>query len=195
MVFAEVAGSIHGDRWAALSTRPVLADDDWPGFGERLSEVAEHLSARGVRLAFHHHMGTVVQSAADIDRLMAATSDGVGLLVDTGHLSFAGADPVAVLRAHAGRVAHVHCKDVRADALARALAGDCSFLDAVLDGAFTVPGDGVVDFAGLLRVLREHGYDGWLVVEAEQDPAKAHPLTYARLGHTTLQELVAATGL
>ena len=195
MVFAEVTGSIHGDRRAALSTRPVLPDGAWPGFGERLSEVAEQLLARGVRLAFHHHMGTVVQSAADVDRLMAATSGAVGLLVDTGHLTFAGADPVAVLRAHAGRVHHVHCKDVRPDALARALAGDWSFLDAVLDGVFTVPGDGAVDFATLLRVLREHDYSGWLVVEAEQDPAKAHPLTYACLGHATLKALVAETGL
>ena len=195
MVFAEVAGSIQGDRRAPLSTRPVLPDGEWPGFGERLSEVAEHTLARGVRLAFHHHVGTVVQSAADIDRLMDVTSDAVGLLVDTGHLTFAGVDSLAVLRAHAGRVHHVHCKDVRADALSRALAGDWSFLEAVLAGVFTVPGDGVVDFAALLRVLREHGYGGWLVVEAEQDPAKAHPLTYARLGHATLKRLVTQTGL
>jgi len=186
MVFAEGHGSTDGDPSAPLSRRPILADAHWTQFCARLNEVAKHLRQRGVRLAFHHHMGTVVQTEAEIDRLMAATTDDVGLLLDTGHLVFAGGDPVAVARRHAQRIVHVHCKDVRRDVLNDALAGDRSFLRAVLDSVFTVPGDGSIDFPAVLTELRRGGYEGWLVVEAEQDPAKAHPLTYARMGFTNL---------
>jgi inosose dehydratase len=186
MVFAEGHGSTDGEPSAPLSRRPILADAHWPQFCARLNEVAKHLRQRGVRLAFHHHMGTVVQTEAEIDRLMAATTDDVGLLLDTGHLVFAGGDPVAVARRHAQRIVHVHCKDVRRDVLNDALAGDRSFLRAVLDSVFTVPGDGSIDFPAVLTELRRGGYEGWLVVEAEQDPAKAHPLTYARMGFTNL---------
>jgi inosose dehydratase len=194
MVFAEGHGSTDGDPKAALSRRPILADRDWPLFCARLNEVALHLRQRGVRLGFHHHMGTVVQTEAEIDRLMAATSDDVGLLLDTGHLVFAGGDPVAVARRHAGRIVHVHCKDVRRDVMNAMLAGDRSFLDAVLAGIFTVPGDGSIDFGATLAELRRGGYSGWLVVEAEQDPAKAHPLTYARMGFANLGAAAAAAG-
>jgi len=186
MVFAEGHGSTDGDPSAPLSRRPILADAHWTQFCARLNEVAKHLRQRGVRLAFHHHMGTVVQTEAEIDRLMAATTDDVGLLLDTGHLVFAGGDPLAVARRHAQRIVHVHCKDVRRDVLDAALAGDRSFLRAVLDSVFTVPGDGSIDFPAVLTELRRAGYQGWLVVEAEQDPAKAHPLTYARMGFTNL---------
>lgn len=195
MVFAEGHGSTDGDPDAALSARPVLADSEWGGFCSRLDAVARHLRHQGVRLAFHHHMGTVIQTEAEIDRLMAETSDDVGLLLDTGHLVFAGGDPVAVARRHANRIAHVHCKDVRADVLARVLREDRSFLGAVLDGVFTVPGDGSIDFAAVLAQLRPADYAGWLVVEAEQDPAKAHPLTYARMGFTNLKTAAEAAGL
>ena len=194
MVFAEGHGSTDGDRHAPLSRRPVLADAQWPAFCDRLNTVARHLRTRGVRLAFHHHMGTVVQTGDDIDRLMAGTDDDVGLLLDTGHLVFAGADPVAVAKRHGARIAHVHCKDVRASVLDDVIARDESFLDAVLDGVFTVPGDGAIDFPAVLRELRRHDYTGWLVVEAEQDPAKAHPLTYARMGHDKLTDAAEAAG-
>ncbi len=194
MVFAEGHGSTDGDPTAPLSRRPVLPDVAWPAFCGRLDEVAAHLRRRGVRLAFHHHMGTVVQTEAEIDRLMAGTSDDVGLLLDTGHLAFAGGDPVAVARRHAGRIAHVHCKDVRAGVLASVLGDDRSFLRAVLDGVFTVPGDGSIDFPAVLRELARGGYAGWLVVEAEQDPAKAHPLTYATMGHDNLARAAAGAG-
>jgi inosose dehydratase len=195
MVFAEGHGSTDGDPAKPLSRRPVLADDAWPGFCQRLNAVAKALRDRGVRLAFHHHMGTVVQTVDEIDRLMAMTSDDVGLLLDTGHLAFAGGDPVAVARKHGARVVHVHCKDVRRDVLADVLRADRSFLRAVLDGVFTVPGDGMIDFSAVLGALREAGYAGWLVVEAEQDPAKAHPLAYARLGFANLQRAAVAAGL
>lgn len=186
MVYAEVSGCVHGDKSVPLSRRPVLDDKQWPEFGENLNAMAKHLAQHGIRLAYHHHMGTVVETAAEIDRLMAVTSPEVGLLLDTGHLTYAGGDPVAVARRHAARIVHVHCKDVRLPVLAAAKARDSSFLDAVLDGVFTVPGDGIVDYPLLFPVLKAVGYQGWLVVEAEQDPAKAHPLTYARLGHDNL---------
>jgi inosose dehydratase len=140
-------------------------------------------------------MGTVIESPDEIDRLMAATGPAVGLLLDTGHLVYAGGDPLAVARRHVGRINHVHCKDVRSDVLARVRARDSSFLDAVVDGVFTVPGDGSIDYAPIFAVLKSTNYRGWLVVEAEQDPAKAHPLTYARLGYTYLSKTAAAAGL
>ncbi len=190
-VFAEVTRAIHGERTTPLSRRPVLSDDDWAVLAPRMTEMAQRMSARGLRLAYHHHMGTVVQSEAEIDRLMAETGPEVGLLLDTGHLTYAGGDPLRAARRHVGRVAHVHCKDVRAATMAAVLRRDLPFLAAVLEGVFTVPGDGAVDFAAVFGALAEGGYAGWLVVEAEQDPAKAHPLTYARLGHDHAAALAA----
>ena len=194
MVFAEGHGSTDGDPSAPLSRRPVLAGDAWRSFCGKLDAVAAHLRQHSVRLAFHHHMGTVVQTEAEIDRLMADTHDDVGLLLDTGHLVFAGGDPVAAARRHRGRIVHVHCKDVRPGIAAEAIAEDRSFLRAVLDGIFTVPGDGSIDFTAVLRELAPIGYDGWLVVEAEQDPARAHPLTYARLGFENLKRAAETAG-
>jgi inosose dehydratase len=146
-------------------------------------------------MAFHHHMGTVIETEAEIDRLMASTGPAVGLLLDTGHLAYAGGDPLAVARRHLARINHVHCKDVRLAVLKRVRARDSSFLDAVVDGVFTVPGDGAIDYRPLLAALRQASYQGWLVVEAEQDPAKAHPLTYARMGHDYLSRAAAGAGL
>jgi len=140
-------------------------------------------------------MGTAIETAEEIDRLMTMTGESVGLLLDTGHLAYAGADPVAVARRHIRRIVHVHCKDVRPKVLSAVRAGDRSFLDAVVEGVFTVPGDGGVDFPAVLSVLKAGSYRGWLVVEAEQDPAKAHPLTYARMGHDYLSRAARAAGL
>ena len=195
MVLCETSGSIHGRRDVPLSRRPRLSDGRWTAFGDALTAVAERILRRGVRMAYHHHMGTVIETEDEIDRLMACTGPAVGLLLDTGHLVYAGGDPLAVARRHGARLVHVHCKDVRPEVLARARAGDSSFLDAVLAGVFTVPGDGGVDFAALAGVLAEVGYAGWLVVEAEQDPAVAHPLTYARKGFDGIGAAVAAAGL
>jgi inosose dehydratase len=189
MVFAEVSGCVHGDLGTRLSRRPRLDDAGWRRLAAGLDDVARHLQKRGLRLAYHHHMGTVIETAEEIDRLMATTAPEVGLLLDTGHLTYAGGDPIAAARRHAQRIVHVHCKDVRRDVLSAAKQRDWSFLDAVLAGVFTVPGDGCVDYPGVLDALAAGGYRGWLVVEAEQDPAKAHPLTYARLGHAYLRPL------
>jgi myo-inosose-2 dehydratase len=193
LIFAETSNATHGDRSMPLSKRPKLKPTDWREFGQRVTEVAEAVAKEGVALAYHHHMGTVVQSSEDIDAFMASTGSAVKLLLDTGHATFGGADPVAVARRHRDRIAHVHCKDVRKDVLAQARAKDWSFLDAVVEGCFTVPGDGMVDFVSVLKELP--GYSGWLVVEAEQDPEKAHPLTYATLGCANLRRFAKAAGL
>ena len=138
----------------------------------------------GVRLVYHHHMGTVVQSAEDIDALMSHAGADVLLLLDTGHATYAGADPVQLARPYRTQIGHVHAKDVRHRVLEAAKAADASFLQSVIDGVFTVPGDGAVDFAAVFRALR--GYAGWVVLEAEQDPRRADPLVYATLGYRNL---------
>ena len=189
LVFAEVSGAIHGDLQRPLAGRPRLSAGDWQQFGRRVTEVARRTAAEGIRLAYHHHMGTVVQSETDIDALMAATGPEVGLLLDTGHARFAGADPVALAQRHAPRIVHVHAKDVRPGVGAQAVREDWSFLRAVAEGVFTVPGDGCVPFERVFRKLPQ--YSGWVVLEAEQDPKKADPMTYASLGFRNLQRLVA----
>jgi len=195
LVYAETSGSIAGDRRRPLSDRPRLGAGDWHDFGARLTELADHLSACGIGLVYHHHMGTVIENEAEIDRLMAVTGDKVGLLLDTGHAVYAGIDPAALVRQHGDRIKHVHCKDVRREVLARVRAHDTSFLNAVLDGVFTVPGDGCIDFSGVLAELAAADYSGWLVVEAEQDPEKAPPLAYARLGFDKLSAAAVCAGL
>lgn len=192
LVFAETSNAIHCVRGTPLSQRPVMAPGDWAEFGRRLTAVAEQTLSEGVRVVYHHHMGTIVQSEADIDAFMAATGDAVGLLLDTGHATWGGADPAALASRYRSRIFHVHTKDVRADVRAAADAGDWSFLDAVLAGVYTVPGDGSIDFAAVFRELPD--YEGWVVIEAEQDPAKANPLVYARKGYAHLTGVFADAG-
>jgi inosose dehydratase len=191
VVVAETTRCIHGERRTRLSQRPVLAPNDWPRFAARLAELGARLRDSGLRLAYHHHMGTVVQTEEEVDRLMDGCGDEVGLLLDTGHLTFAGGDPAQVSGRHAARIAHLHCKDVRRFVLERSLNRDSSFLDAVLDGVFTVPGDGCVDFPATLAPLARAGYRGWLVVEAEQDPAVAPSAACASLGYRNLSRFAA----
>jgi len=195
MVFCEVTGCVHGQRETPVSKRPVMTDAQWELLLERIDVVAQYCLEQGVQIAYHHHMGTVVETEEEIDRLMAGTSDAVGLLLDSGHLTFAGGDPLAVQQRHADRIVHVHCKDIRREVMVDAKNRDLSFLDAVLNGVFTVPGDGFIDYASLFKQLKASNYDGWLVVEAEQDPAVAHPMTYARLGHDGLQRFCKEAGL
>jgi inosose dehydratase len=152
------------------------------------------MAEQGVQMAFHHHMGTVVERASEVDRLMEGTPATLGLLYDTGHLTFAGDDPAQVARKWARRINHVHAKDVRPDVLERVRKERWSFLDAVVGGVYTVPGDGCVDFEAALRPVAEAGYSGWLIVEAEQDPAKAHPLTYAKKGYAHLRAVAEKVG-
>ena len=194
VVYADTSRRAENDLWGPVSRRPKLAAGDWPAYGRKLTQLAERMAEFGVGLAFHHHMGTIVESDEEVGLLMRHTGRAVGLLYDTGHSAFAGGDPVALVRRHVDRIVHVHCKDTRPDILAQARASDASFMQAVVDGIFTVPGDGSVDYPTILKVLADHGYAGWLVVEAEQDPAKAHPLTYAKLGFCNLARLALQAG-
>jgi inosose dehydratase len=196
MVYGEVADSIQGERRIPLSKRPRFRDDDaFKRYGDRLTAFGRHLLDHGVRLAYHHHMGAYVEAPADIDRLMLHTGEDVGLLFDSGHAYFGGGDPVAILTKHIDRVCHVHCKDVRPAIVRHARNRHWSFLDSVLNGVFTVPGDGAIDFAAIVTTLRAHGYQGWLVVEAEQDPALAPSYAYAQKGYRTLRALVDGVAL
>jgi inosose dehydratase len=190
MVYGEVADSIQGSPVPLYKRPRLFGDDAWKRYAERVTAFARHTLSRGVRLAYHHHMGAYVQAPEDVDALMARVGDEVGLLFDSGHMTFAGGDAVAMLRKHAARVCHVHCKDVRPAVLKLARNRQWSFLQSVINGAFTVPGDGVVDFRALLRVLRDAGYRGWLVVEAEQDPAVAPSFQYAKMGYDHLRSIV-----
>ena len=194
VVYADITDGTQGGIDTPISKRPKLPEGDWKEYGRKLTELAERMADFGVRMAFHHHMGTVIESDADIDKLMAHTGEAVGLLFDSGHSAFSGGDPLAVAKRHAKRVVHVHCKDSRKAILDKARANDQSFLRSVLDGIFTVPGDGQVDFTAILRVFHDAGYSGWLVVEAEQDPAKAHPLTYATMGYNNLKKFATDAG-
>lgn len=193
MVCAEVTRCVHGDSAVRLSHRPRLAPADFDRFTDSLSELALLMRERGMNLAYHHHMGTIVQSEQEVDALMARCEPPVQLLLDTGHLLFDGGDPVRAAAKHAARIAHLHCKDIRPDVLDRCRNADTSFLEAVLQGVFTVPGDGCIDFGAVLAPLEAQGYSGWVVVEAEQDPAVADPVTYAELGYRTLSRLTGRT--
>jgi inosose dehydratase len=195
MVYAEVSGCVHGNRGVPLSRRPKIPEGQRREFADRLTQIGEHLGERGIRLAYHHHMGTVIETPEDIERLMEDTGEAVGLLLDTGHLTYAGGDPVETIRRHGQRIVHVHCKDIRADRFETAKERDSSFLESVLDGVFTVPGDGSIDYASVFGALKDADYSGWLVVEAEQDPAKAHPLTYAKKGYQHVHDLAEKAGL
>ena len=194
-VHAETSNAIHGQRAVPLRRTPRLDADGWKRFGLRLTQFAEHIEGQGLRFAYHHHLGTVVEGPEDLAALLDATGPAVGLTLDTGHAALAGIDPVAAIRAHPERIAHVHCKDVRPDVFARVRSDDLSFLDGVLAGMFTVPGDGALDYAAVMRALADIGYAGWIVVEAEQDPALADPRKYGELGLRTLERCAAAAGL
>jgi inosose dehydratase len=166
---------------------PVLGDkkhimdaSEWEKFCKGLNVLGRIATDRGFKLCYHHHMGTVVQTAEETDRMLANTDkDCVYLCYDTGHFTFAGEDPLTVLKKYVDRVGHVHLKDMRAEVVSRVKPEGWSFLKAVREGAFTVPGDGCVNFDPIFKVLDEANYEGWLLVEAEQDPAKANPLEYA----------------
>jgi inosose dehydratase len=195
MVFAEVTDCIHGEQDKSVYLRPQFPAEQWREYGEKLTKFARYTQSQGVQIAYHHHMGTVIETEADIDNLMKHTGPDVGLLLDTGHLTFAGVNPIAIAERWAHRINHVHCKDIRRDVLADVKNRKTSFLDAVLNGVFTVPGDGCIDYSTLFTLLKKNEYQGWLVVEAEQDPAVANPLTYATLGYNNLSHLAKEAGL
>ena len=190
LIFAETTGTDHSQP---QSKRPTVNDAQWPELGKRLTEIADRTLAEGVRLVFHHHMGTPVQSEADIDAMMAATGPSFHLLLDTGHATWGGADPARLARRYRDRIGHFHGKDVRKAVMERSIAEDWSFQKSVVEGIYTVPGDGAIDFVSVMKELP--GYSGWMIVEAEQDPKKAHPLTYAKMGYANLRRFAAEAGL
>ena len=194
-IIAECSNTIHGDRRRPLSATPRLADEQWPAFGARLSTLAGYLEDQGLRLAYHFHLGTVVDGEDDIEQFVAHTDERVGFVVDTGHAALGGIDAERLIRNYPDRVAHVHTKDVRRRVFDDTLKGNGSFLDGVLAGMFTVPGDGDLDFRGVAQALIDIGYGGWIVVEAEQDPAHADPRAYGRVGLETVRRLLGPTGL
>ena len=189
IVFAEVSDSIAGDPKRPLSTRPKMTADEWIIYCKKISEIGKYLEDQGMPLAYHHHMGTVIETQKDTERLLENTSDQVKLILDTGHMLFAGGNSIEVANNFKERIIHVHCKDMRKKVLEKSLKEDFSFRQAFLEGAFTVPGDGFIDYEPLLAFLKKNNYNGWLVVEAEQDPAKANPLEYARIGYNYLSNV------
>ena len=187
-IIAETSNAIHGDRAQPLNQSPVLGAEEWKSFGDRLTKVADFIQGEGLKLAYHHHLGTVVETEEGLDSFLGCTGDNVGLTLDTGHAALGGIDAVAVIERVPQRIAHVHCKDVRRNLFETILNGGSSFLDGVLQGMFTVPGDGDLDFQPLFDALSRMNYSGWVIVEAEQDPAIANPRAFAKIGLGTLRD-------
>ena len=194
MVFAEVTKSIQGDPNTPLSQKPILTDDEWKLLISRINEIGKMLLDENMPLAYHHHMGTVIETESETRRLIESTNDDVKLLVDTGHMLFAGGNSIKLTEDFIERIIHVHCKDIRKDVLEKSLKNDSTFRQAFLDGAFTVPGDGCIDYKPFLTILKKMNYEGWLVVEAEQDPAKANPFEYAKIGYNYLSKTAKECG-
>ncbi|MDC6477909.1 myo-inosose-2 dehydratase [Candidatus Pelagibacter sp.] len=195
IVFAEVSGSIQGDPTRKLSTRPQMDNDEWNSFCNKLSEMGKFLEGEGMPLAYHHHMGTVIETHEDTIRLLENTDDSVKLTLDTGHMLFAQGNSKKILEDFSSRIIHIHCKDIRKNILENSLENDLSFRGAFLEGAFTVPGDGCIDYKPLFDILKTKDYSGWLVVEAEQDPAKANPFEYAKIGYKFLTETLKSSNI
>lgn len=198
MVLAEVSGSVHGDRAAPLATRPVLDEPAFERLARAVAELGKALAEQGIRVVYHHHLGTVIQTEAEVDRRMELTAEApgsAGLLLDTGHMAAAGGDRAALARRHGPRIAHVHVKDFDPAATERIRSHGGSFLDSVLEGVFRIPGDGVVDFPAVLAALNTHHYDGWLIVEADQDVRRHQPAEHARGAFAYIARAAAHAGL
>lgn len=194
-VFAETSNAVHGNRKVSMKDTPRMSKESWARFGSRMTDVADYVESQGLKFAYHHHLGTVVETAADVDAFIASTGASVGFTLDTGHAALGGVNSLSFIRDHPERVAHVHCKDVRWETFKRVKADGASFLDGVLAGMFTVPGDGGIDYSAVMQALAGIGYSGWIVIEAEQDPKVADPKTYADLGLKTLQARATEAGL
>ncbi|MCP4381499.1 MAG: myo-inosose-2 dehydratase [Hyphomicrobiales bacterium] len=194
IVYGETAGTIQGDRKAPLSTKRTLADDEVRAYGRKMTLFAEWCADQGMPLSYHHHMAAVIETEPELDRFMSNTGEALPLLYDAGHMAFAGGDVLRVIDSHHARINHVHTKDVRMGVIEGLDRSRESFLDAVIKGAFTVPGDGSLDFEAIVKRLASHGYEGWFVVEAEQDPVANPPLEMAKKGHRELLRVMDAAG-
>lgn len=197
IVYAECSNTVQGSLATPVNARPKLSRDDVLAYAAKLSELARWMADEGVTLSYHHHMGSMIEDQEDIDWLMEGSGPEVTLLYDTGHLHFAGADVLGTLDKWGHRVRHVHFKDVREPVTQWVRAENRSFLDGVRAGAFTVPGDpeGCIDFQAVTDKLKALDYSGWIVVEAEQDPAKAPPLAYSRIGYDHIVSICGRSGL
>ena len=194
MVFAEVTNSVQSDPKTPLSKKPKLSEEEWKLLISRINEISKMMIDENMPLAYHHHMGTVIETEAETRRLIESTNDSVKLLIDTGHMLFSGGNSIKITEDFIERIIHVHCKDIRKNILDKSLKNDSTFRQAFLDGAFTVPGDGCIDYKPFLTLLKSKDYSGWLVVEAEQDPAKANPFEYAKIGYKYLSKTAKECG-
>ncbi|MDA9406475.1 myo-inosose-2 dehydratase [Bradyrhizobium sp. CCBAU 45384] len=194
IVYGETARSIQGNRSAPLATKPRLSDEEMKAYGRKMTAFAEWCAGQGMPIAYHHHMAAAIETEAELDLLMANSGEALPLLFDAGHMAFAGGNVLRVIDKHHSRISHVHTKDVRSGVIEKLDRKRESFLDAVVKGAFTVPGDGSLDFAAIIARLASYGYEGWFVVEAEQDPRISPPLEMARKGHAELIRLMASAG-
>ena len=194
IVYGETAGSIQGDRSAPLATKRRLGEDEVKVYGRKMTAFAEWCADQGMPISYHHHMAAPIETEAELDLLMKHSGPGLRLLYDAGHMAFAGGDVLRVIDNHHARISHVHTKDVRQAVLDGIDRSRDSFLDAVVRGAFTVPGDGSLDFVAIVSRLASYGYEGWFVVEAEQDPVKSPPRQMADIGHRELVRVMAAAG-
>ncbi|MCM2397306.1 myo-inosose-2 dehydratase [Rhizobium sp. S95] len=197
IIVCETSNAIHGNDAVAVNARPKLSAGDWVKFGAGVEALAEYAAAQGIALVYHHHMGTIVESEEEIDQLMQNTGPHAKLLLDTGHCLFGGGDPERVARKYMNRVGHIHAKNVRPVIAKQVREENLSFLEGVRRGVFTVPGDteGGVDFPSVLKVAAGHGYQGWLVIEAEQDPDVRNPFQYQSLGLKSLKAMAREAGL
>ena len=194
IVYGETAGTIQGDRAAPLGTKRRPDEQEIRAYGRRMTDFAEWCAGQGMPLSFHHHMGTAIETERELDLLMANSGEALPLLLDAGHLALAGGDVLGVIDRHHARINHVHTKDIRRAVMESIDRSRESFLDAVVKGVFTVPGDGALDFAAIVRRLADHGYEGWFVVEAEQDPKANPPLEMAKTGQRELLRVLGAAG-
>lgn len=192
IVYGETALSVQGIKSAPLASKPRLTEAETAAYGRKISDFADWCAAQGMPLAYHHHMAAAIETEAELDLLMKHST--VPLLFDAGHMAFAGGDNLRVIENHWRRITHVHTKDVRIDVITALDRTRESFLDAVVKGAFTVPGDGSLDFEVIVKALAAKGYEGWFVVEAEQDPKVSPPLTMAKKGYKELLRVMAAAG-
>ncbi|MDP2699989.1 myo-inosose-2 dehydratase [Thalassospira sp.] len=196
-IVCETSNAIHGNDNAALADSPVLPENQWAKFGSDVEEIAAFCADQGITLVYHHHMGTIVESPAEIHAFMAHTGPKTHLLLDTGHAWFGGSDPAELAARYMDRVAHIHAKNVRTAVRKQVEEQKLSFLEGVRRGVFTVPGDpeGGVAFEPVLKIAAEHNYSGWLVIEAEQDPAVRNPFEYQSMGLKSLRAMARSTGL
>jgi inosose dehydratase len=194
IVYGECARTIQGDRSKPLAAKPRLSEDEIEVYARKMTTFGEWCAEQGMPLSYHHHMAAVIETEPELDMFMKHSGDGIPLLFDAGHMAFAGGDVMRVIDKHHKRITHVHTKDVRVDVIDKLDRTSESFLDAVVKGAFTVPGDGSLDFASIVGRLASFGYEGWFVVEAEQDPKINPPLAMAKKGHAELVRVMALAG-